>query len=298
MRPQGFRLSLSGFVVAVQSLSCVRLFATPWTAALQASLSFTISCSLLKLVSVESVVLSNHLLLCLPYFSLMLSRSSPVITNGRISFSWLKSLYVYIPRPRCPSIRLQTLHCFVNDAALHTGAGVPLSQSAASSYKDPAADAGLSGMMPRLKTPNLTPSEKSLGVKVTGLQVLGSGHGHRRGHRLTDHGTDQVAPSILHKVSVSPGGENLLTALGCVLDHGLLSVGTTRLQPSLVTHCSLGGARAGLPRPPNPTDSLPLHKGGACVFLTRTCQQMHLGAWPIRPPLHVSPAQSCQPLAF
>ena len=200
-------------------------------------------------------MLSNHLLLCLAYFSLMLSRSSPVITNGRISFSWLKSLYVYIPRPRCPSIRLQTLHCFVNDAALHTGAGVPLSQSAASSYKDPAADAGLSGMMPRLKTPNLTPSEKSLGVKVTGLQVLGSGHGHRRGHRLTDHGTDQVAPSILHKVSVSPGGENLLTALGCVLDHGLLSVGTTRLQPSLVTHCSLGGARAGLPRPPNPTDS-------------------------------------------
>ena len=46
----------------VQSLSCVRLFATPWTAARQASLSITNSWSLLKLMSIESVVLSNHLM--------------------------------------------------------------------------------------------------------------------------------------------------------------------------------------------------------------------------------------------
>ena len=45
-------------------LSCVRLFATPWTAARQASLSFTISRNLLKLISIESVMLSNHLILC------------------------------------------------------------------------------------------------------------------------------------------------------------------------------------------------------------------------------------------
>ena len=50
----------------VQLLSCVRLFATPWTAALQASLSFTISQSLLKLMSIESVMPSNHLVLCHP----------------------------------------------------------------------------------------------------------------------------------------------------------------------------------------------------------------------------------------
>ena len=50
--------------VVVQSLSCVRLFATPWTAAHQASLSFTISWSLLKLKSIESVMPSNHLILC------------------------------------------------------------------------------------------------------------------------------------------------------------------------------------------------------------------------------------------
>ena len=50
----------------VQSLSCVRLFATPWTAACQASLSFTISQSLLKLTSTESVMPSNCLILCCP----------------------------------------------------------------------------------------------------------------------------------------------------------------------------------------------------------------------------------------
>ena len=45
---------------------CLRLFATPWTAAHQASLSFTISWSLLKLVSIESVMLANHHILCHP----------------------------------------------------------------------------------------------------------------------------------------------------------------------------------------------------------------------------------------
>ena len=51
---------------SVQSLSHVLLFATPWTVACQASLSITNSWSLLKLMSVESVVLSNHLILCCP----------------------------------------------------------------------------------------------------------------------------------------------------------------------------------------------------------------------------------------
>ena len=49
-----------------QSLSPVRLFATPWTAASQASLSITNSQSLLKLMSIESVMPSNHLILCRP----------------------------------------------------------------------------------------------------------------------------------------------------------------------------------------------------------------------------------------
>ena len=50
--------------MVVQSLSCVRLFATTWTAPHQASLSFTISGSLLKLMSIETMMPSNHLILC------------------------------------------------------------------------------------------------------------------------------------------------------------------------------------------------------------------------------------------
>ena len=49
------------FRVVIQSLSSIRLFATPWTSAPQSSLSFTISPSLLKLISIESVMPSNHL---------------------------------------------------------------------------------------------------------------------------------------------------------------------------------------------------------------------------------------------
>ena len=49
---------------SVQSLSCVQLFVTPWIAACQASLCITNSQSLLKLMSIESVMPSNHLILC------------------------------------------------------------------------------------------------------------------------------------------------------------------------------------------------------------------------------------------
>ena len=51
---------------SVQSLSRVRLFATPWTAAHQTFLSITNSQSLLKVMSIESVMPSNHLILCRP----------------------------------------------------------------------------------------------------------------------------------------------------------------------------------------------------------------------------------------
>ena len=50
----------------VQLLSCVQLFATPWTAAHQTSQSFTISRSMVKLMSIESVMPSKHLILCRP----------------------------------------------------------------------------------------------------------------------------------------------------------------------------------------------------------------------------------------
>ena len=57
-------LKLLCILCSVQLLSCVRLFATPWTAACQASLSITNSRSLLKLMSKDSVMPSNHLILC------------------------------------------------------------------------------------------------------------------------------------------------------------------------------------------------------------------------------------------
>ena len=70
------------FVVVVPSLSCVRLFSTPWTAASQASLSFTISQSLLKLMFIESVIPSKHLVLCHPLLLLpLIFPSTRVFSN-------------------------------------------------------------------------------------------------------------------------------------------------------------------------------------------------------------------------
>ena len=62
---------------SVQSLSHVRLFVTPWTAACRASLSITNSWSLLKLMSIESAMPSNHLILCCPL--LLLPSIFPII---------------------------------------------------------------------------------------------------------------------------------------------------------------------------------------------------------------------------
>ena len=59
-------MEILAYIVVVQSLSCVQLFATLWTVASSASLSFTISLSLLKLMSMESVMPSNHLTFCHP----------------------------------------------------------------------------------------------------------------------------------------------------------------------------------------------------------------------------------------
>ena len=57
-------------VVTFQSLSCVQLFVTPRAAAHQASLSYTVSRSLLKPMSIESMMPSNHLILCHPHLLL------------------------------------------------------------------------------------------------------------------------------------------------------------------------------------------------------------------------------------
>ena len=74
-----------------QLLSHVCLFATPWTAARQASLSFTISQSLLKLMSIESVMPSNHLILCYPLLLLpSIVPSIRVFSNEALHIRWPK----------------------------------------------------------------------------------------------------------------------------------------------------------------------------------------------------------------
>ena len=70
--------------LVVRSLSCVWLFATPWTVAHQASLSITISQSLLKLMSIESVMPSNHLILCHPLLLPSIFPSIGVFSKGSV----------------------------------------------------------------------------------------------------------------------------------------------------------------------------------------------------------------------
>ena len=79
---------------SVQSLSRVQLFVTPWTAAHQASLSTTNSQSLPKLMSIESVMLSSHLILCCPLFLLPpVPPSIRVFSNESVlSIRWPKYL--------------------------------------------------------------------------------------------------------------------------------------------------------------------------------------------------------------
>ena len=69
---------------SVQSLGRVRLFATPWTAACQASPSITNSWSLPKLVSIESVIPSNHLILCRPLLLPSIFPSIRVFSNESV----------------------------------------------------------------------------------------------------------------------------------------------------------------------------------------------------------------------
>ena len=79
-------LSFSSFVVVVVALfSCVQFFATPWTAVHQASLSFTVCWSLLKLMSIELGMPSNHLILC----GSLLLLPSIFPASGPFPMSWL-----------------------------------------------------------------------------------------------------------------------------------------------------------------------------------------------------------------
>ena len=82
---------------SVQLLSCVRFFATPWIAACQASLSITNSRSSLRLMSIESVMPSSHLILCVPFSScpqsLPASESFPTLQFEIINYFMFSLLY-------------------------------------------------------------------------------------------------------------------------------------------------------------------------------------------------------------
>jgi len=89
---------------SVQSLSHVRLFATPWIAARQASLSITISQSSLKLRSIESVMPFSHLILCHPLFLLLPAIGalcSPDFIHGLKPWDLLSVLYQGYPPLLC-----------------------------------------------------------------------------------------------------------------------------------------------------------------------------------------------------
>ena len=86
------KLLLCCLISSVQSLSHVRLFATPWTAARQASLSITNSLSVLKLMSIESVMPSNHLNLCHPLLLPSILPSIWIFSNESVlRIRWPKS---------------------------------------------------------------------------------------------------------------------------------------------------------------------------------------------------------------
>ena len=80
------------YISSVQSLSCVRLFVTPWTAACQASLSITSFQNLLKLMSIQSVMPSSHLILCRPLLLL-----PPILPRIRV-FPSESTLHIRWPR--------------------------------------------------------------------------------------------------------------------------------------------------------------------------------------------------------
>ena len=102
---------------SVQSPSCVQLFATPWTAARQASLSITNSQSSLKLMSIESVMPCSHLILCLPLLLLppippsirVFSNESTLHTRWPKYWSFIFSIIPSKGHPGLISFRMEWL---------------------------------------------------------------------------------------------------------------------------------------------------------------------------------------------
>ena len=128
---------------SVQSLSRVRLFATPWIAAGQASLSITISWSSLRPTSIESVMSSSHLILCRPLFFL-----PPIPPSIRV-FSNESTLIVFILLQI--KLGLQVSHCALKKK----------SQQFYSDHEEGTQSGLLAFALPLLRTGALVPAEAS-----------------------------------------------------------------------------------------------------------------------------------------
>ena len=87
-----YKLPFHSVSFVVQLLSCVLLFVTPWIAAHHASLSFTISCSLLRHISIELMMSSNHLILChlLPLLPSVFPRIRVFFNELALCIKWPK----------------------------------------------------------------------------------------------------------------------------------------------------------------------------------------------------------------
>ena len=109
-------------IVAVQSLSRLQLLAAPWTAAHQGSLSFPISRSLLKHMSIELVMPSNHLILCRPLLLLpSVFPSIRVVSNeSALPIRWLKLNHYLLPKTTSATARRpsSSILCLVRTAPL------------------------------------------------------------------------------------------------------------------------------------------------------------------------------------
>ena len=110
-----FLTLFSHFYIVVQWLSPVQLFGTPWTAASHASLSFTISWSLLKFMSIGLVILSNHLILCRPLLLL------PSV------FPSIRVCHLCICQTKCPLTEEWTYTCTHAQACVYAHSGILLS---------------------------------------------------------------------------------------------------------------------------------------------------------------------------
>ena len=133
--------SFTYIAVVVQSFSHVWPFAIPWTAARQASLSFTISWSLLKLMSIKSGMPSNHLVLCGPLFLLpSIFPSISVFSNiywlylGLFTYIHIYvyvlciCIYVYIHIHKYICVHTHTYIVYIHTYILHQGLFIFISQ--------------------------------------------------------------------------------------------------------------------------------------------------------------------------